>query len=326
MQFPNEVQSALLFDRPIKCLETVARTFMTIEEANTGARYNVSESNPGLFYRLYGGDDLMVTLEYIDRPANVEVFRQTLESAFTKISFPEAPARLAKHRSHILIGVSHGVLGSSPELQRLMATLDMASPGATLPQFRRRLDVCGLLTQVAHEAAGATAVHWTQSNLLLSAKQIEVLATMPPPSPLHVHPYLFGGGKSPDGKALVGMRTFGARHFIGGEVLIEPSALPWAANFETILAFLRVCLIENGYVIPDGDSFGPEDRSLSYRVHHRAAAAGDVPIYELEPLMYREFGFQADAYVPPERVFDDRSAPSELMPENAAARDNLLAE
>ena len=92
--------------------------------------------------------------------------------------------------------------------------------------------------------------------------------------------------------------------------------IPWAANFETMLACLRVATAEKGYLIPDGDTFGPEDRSLSYRVLHREAEAGDVPVIELQPLMYREYDFVAADYVPPERVFDDRMPPADLMPED----------
>jgi hypothetical protein len=61
---------------------------------------------------------------------------------------------------------------------------------------------------------------------------------------------------------LAGLRTFGARHWLGREILIRPSVLPWAANLETIFAFLRLATMPGGYVIPDGDSFGPEDRSF----------------------------------------------------------------
>ena len=143
---------------------------------------------------------------------------------------------------------------------------------------------------------------------------------MPAPGPLHVHPYLFGGAKDGDGRTRLGIRTFGARHFIGRELLIEPSVLPWAANYETMLAFLRVATAEKGYLIPDGDSFGPEDRSLSYRVLHREAEAGDVPLIELQPLLHQEYGFVAEDYVPPERVFDDRMPPADLMPEDQEAK------
>ena len=76
-----------------------------------GASCNVPEKNPGKFYRLFGGDEMIITLEYLDKPANVEVFNQALTSPVTKIVTPDIGERLTRHRSHILIEVAHGVLG-----------------------------------------------------------------------------------------------------------------------------------------------------------------------------------------------------------------------
>jgi hypothetical protein len=254
----------------------------------------------------------------------VEVFQQALASPITGIVCADIRQRLLKNRSHILINVSHGVLGNAPEVMRLLQQIDYPQEGQSLPQFTRRLDVCALIARIVGDHAPAQAVHWTQSNQLVPGEAFDDFAKLPAPGPLHVHPRLFGDPTDGDGK--VGIRTFGVRHFIGREVLVEPSVLPWAANFEAILAFLRVATTENGYVIPDGDTFGPEDRSLSYRVIHRAAEANDVPLYELQPLMHREYGFVAEDYVPPERVFDDRMPPADLMPEDQEAKMSLANE
>jgi hypothetical protein len=326
MQFPNTIQSALLFDRPVTHLEAIAQTFMRVEAAKTGTHYNVAESNPGLFCRLYGGDQLMVTLEFVNRPADIGVFQLPLGSAVTKVLCPDISERLAKHRSHILVNVSHGALGDDPKIAELMAKMGMPMPGTSLPQFKRRLEACALLSRMAQENMSASAIHWTQSNQLLSAETFDVFSKPAPPGHLHIHPYLFGGGESADGKALAGILTFGARHFVGREIVIEPSPLPWMANFETILAFLRVAVTANGYVIPHGDTFGPEDNSLSYRVLHRPPVQGEVPIYELVPLLYREYDFQSESYVPRDRVFDDRSPPADLLPKSHPAREELMEE
>lgn len=326
MQFPNDVQAALLFDGPVGDLEEIVRTFMRVEEARTGARFNLPEAKPGIFYRLFGADELMITLEYVDNPADVDVFRQPLASTITGILCADVRQRLMKNRSHILVNVSHGLLGDSPQLAQLMREIGRPMEGQSLPQFMRRLDVCALIARIVCDHVPAQIVHWTQSNQLFPGEAFDALATMPPPGPLHVHPYLFGSAKPESGEPEVGIRTFGVRHFIGREVLIEPSILPWAANFETILAFLRVATMKNGYVIPDGDTFGPEDRSLSYRVVHRDAAEGDVPLYLLEPLMHREYGFEAEAYVPPERAIDERMPPAALMPEDDEAKMELVNE
>lgn len=326
MLFPNAIQAALLFDRRVDSLEEAVRTFMRVEQARTGAQFNVPEARPGVFYHLFGGDQLSITFEYLDQPADLAVFQQALASSVTGLVCPDIRQRLTTNKSHVLVNVSHGVLGDSPELLKMLQQIDYPREGHSLPQFLRRLDVCALIARIVGDTVPAQVVHWTQSNQLFPGEAFETLAAAPAPSPLHIHPYLFGQPPRGGEEARVGIRTFGMRHFIGREALIEPSALPWAANFETILAFLRVATMENGYVIPHGETFGPEDRSLSYRVLHRDAEDGDVPLYELEPLMYREYGFVAEDYVPEDRVIDDRSPPLSLMPEGDDAKMQLANE
>ncbi|NIJ21364.1 hypothetical protein FHS95_003067 [Sphingomonas naasensis] len=313
----------MLFDRPLSNLETIVRDFMRIEGARTGAQFNVPESRPGSFYRLYGGDSWMITFEYLDHPADIEVFQPALRSTITGIVCPDVRQRLMRNKSHILINVSHGVLGNSPELMALMASIGREMEGHSLPQFVDRLAMCAMIARIVCEHAPAQAVHWTQSDQIVPGDKFDVYAAVGTvPSPLHIHPYLFGDAQS--GK--VGIRTFGARHFIGREIIVEPSVLPWAVNYETILTFLRVATIKDGYVIPDGDTFGPEDRSLSYRVLHREAGADDVPLCELRPLLFREYGFVADDYVPLDRVINDRAPPPELMPEDDEDKMELVNE
>ncbi|MEP7007562.1 MAG: hypothetical protein ABI810_16385, partial [Sphingomonas bacterium] len=301
MQFPNELQSAIVFDQRIESLDQMVDAFTKVEETRSGARFNMIEAKPGIFYRLFGGgDELMITLEYMDKPANEAVFQQPLASIVTGTYCPDARARIQKSRSHILVNVSHGVLGNALQDSGIAAMLDeigMPREGASLPQFRIRLQALALITRIICDVAPAELIHWTQSNLLFLPEIFTTLAGAGPPGPLHIHPFLFGNPRGASRNPEVGIRTFGARHFIGREVLIEPSVIDWGANFETILAFLRVATADKGYIIPDGDTFGPEDGSLSYRVIHRAATEGDVPLYELVPLMHRAQGFQSPDYV-----------------------------
>ncbi len=323
MQFLNEVQSALLFDSRLSSLEHMVAIFLKTEAERTGATFNVPERKPGIFYRLYSGAQrLMITLEYLDQPANIAVFQQALGSAFTSMACPDIRQRLAGHRSHILINVSHGVFGSVAKDPKIAAMFDAIGlkEGQSLPQFKARLDVLTILTRIVHQVAPARIVHWTPCNNLLSGEAFATLAGAGLPGPLYIHPFLFGTQKGADGKPHLGIRTFGARHFIGRELLVEPNVLPWAANFETILTFLRVALVENGYIIPDGDVFGPEDGSQSYRVIHHAAQPNDVPLIELVPLIHQQYRFQAAGYIKPPRIIDDRNPPAEVMPADVAAR------
>ncbi len=141
------------------------------------------------------------------------------------------------------------------------------------------------------------------------------------PGPLHIHPVVYGANQQK-----VGMRTFGARHFIGRELQIGQCPIPWQATYLQMLAFIKVATAPNGYIVPYGDTFGPPDHSESYRVHHLPAEDGDVPIIELEPLLHRASGFQSPHYVPRDRTFDDRNIPPDVQPEDRAAQDAQRAE
>lgn len=340
MLYPNRLQACLLFDRPIAELEAIMRDFTRIEQMRSGTQFNVPEANPGRFYRLFGGaEELMVTLEYLSHPAAPELFRPALSSPFTGIVTPDIRERIARSGSHILLEVSHGVLGGveeNPEIAAMFASIGRAPSGATQAQFERRLQLLALLARIAVEHAMPLAVHWTQSDMLVAGELFDGLAASgEAPGPLHIHPFLFGPRPGPGEEARVGIQTFGARHWLGREVIVRPHVLPWAANYETIFAFLRVATMPGGYVIPDGDTFGPEDRSQSYRVLHHDAGAdmGDgetappeVPVYELVPLKHLDHGFVAPGHVPDANAFDDRAFPAAIMPQDEEAKMALANE
>ncbi|MBX7495034.1 hypothetical protein K3172_04080 [Qipengyuania sp. 6B39] len=329
MQFPNQVQSALLLDGPPDDLDSVVRNFITIMEAKEGFRFNVPESTPGVFYRLFGGDSMTVSFELVPNPGNSEVFSQPLGSAITGIMCPDVRERVMRHQAMVLVTVTHGVLGSvgeDPKIAAMLRDIGMPREGGNLPQFLKRLEVCQLASRVACEAREPLLVHWTQSNQIFPGELFDDLAALPAPSPLHVHPYLFGPRSAQGEKQTFGIRSFGAQHFIGGEIVVEPHELPFGANFEVMLSFIRIAIAQNGYIIPDGDTFGPEDRSLSYRCTHRQPDEGGVPLYELTPLFHREYGYQSTEFAPYENRIDDRMPPPGLMPESQEAKAALANE
>ncbi len=333
MQYPNRIQSCLVFDERIDVLEAAVRDFAKIEEMKSGATFNVPENNPGKFYRLFGDGELMLTFEYIEGSADPDAFRGPLSSTATGLLCPDIRERLSRSKSHILLEASHGALGGveeDPKIAAMFEQIGRRRSGASQGEFERRLEVLALMSRIVTDHAMPSAVHWTQSDQLVAGETFDDFAAADAPGPLHVHPYLFGPKpQALDEHQLVGIRTFGARHWLGREVLVEPSPLPWAANYETILAFLRIATMVNGYVIPDGDTFGPEDRSQSYRVTYHeagetvddlAAEEGGVPLYKLTPLKHTDHDFVSDAHVPDENVIDDRGFPPELMPDEQEAK------
>lgn len=307
MLYPNRLQVALLFDRPMRELDAIMRDFMRIEGMRTGTQFNLAGAIEGRSCRLFGSaEELRVTFEYLDVPAAVQLLKGALDSPYTGIATPDIRERLGRTHSHMLVEVSHGVMAGVDEDQKLAAMLEASGQliaGATQAQFERRLAILALIARIATDHVMPLAVHWTQSDQLLSGDLFDRLAAAEnTPGPLHIHPFLFGPRPDPGTAPLVGIRTFGARHWLGREIIVKPSLLPWAANFDAILAFLKVATMPDGYVIPDGDTFGPEDRSLSYRVlHHDAgtdSGAADIPLYELVPLERAAHGSVAPDHVP----------------------------
>jgi hypothetical protein len=317
-----------MFDRQLSSYEKIAGDCARLLAATYGQPFNRSEHNLGFFSRFFGGDELMVTIEYLDHPPVMAVFEQSLGSVYTGILCPEARERLARSRSVILINVFHGVLAGEIQdrFAGMFADIGFPRQGATLAHFRQRLKILANLSRVVLETEQPSVVHWTQSNQLVAGERWEVVAEGGAPGPVHVHPILFGHSETVDGKNLLGLRTFGARHFIGHEFIVEPHEIAWAANYQIALMILGMATMDNGYIIPDGDSIGPEDGSFSYRVKHRPASDGDVPLLELIPLMHREAGFVSPDYVPKERTIDDRSPPPALMPEDDEQKEQLTNE
>jgi hypothetical protein len=82
MLYPNRLHAALLFDRPLRDLDAIMRDFAPIEAMQTGTSFNLSEFNPGRFYRLFSGsEELMLAFEYRDMPKSAKVFRADPEPA-----------------------------------------------------------------------------------------------------------------------------------------------------------------------------------------------------------------------------------------------------
>jgi hypothetical protein len=263
----------------------------------------------------------------MDGKANVALFDLPLKSPITTMLCPDMAERVANHRSHVLIGVSHGVFGNSAEVARLLEEMSYPKTGASNGHFEQRLVVCELLTLIAQETLQASAIHWTQSDQLLDYKTFETYANGKAPSLLHVHPYLMDGGKSGEGEPLVSVLGLGSSQFVGRTVSVKANALPWHASLESIFVFLRVALASNGYIIPDTDTFGDESQSQSYRVRHMPAKDGLAAFYELEPLLHTEYGYQSPSYV--ERtgpVMDDRNMPTDLLPQDLVAREDMLTQ
>lgn len=295
-KFPELIQTCILYDGDAKNFDSIIGLFLTAAGARSW-KFNQIERKPNLFYRLYGGPKLMITVEKMPQPAAPEVFNETLNSPFTKLTAPTGRADISSHACHVIIEVRHGALATNGEMDKLLDSIGYDGRGQSLNAFKQRLQICAELTNFALVVGPAILVHWTQSNQLLESETFKEAMKEDSPALLHIHPRLLAGKKSSDGKEQVAIVTYGAAHFVGQEIMVTESPVPWQASLANILVFLKLATMPNGYVIPDGDIFRPENEDFAYRVKHRPRKGDVPPYYELQPCYHRQSGYKSADYI-----------------------------
>lgn len=326
---PNLLQIALLYDSANAIdLNSLQAGFLKSELNVPGYRYNVVEADGRTHFRCFGGQnsDVMVFVEWLDRPAVRANFNTALSSVFNQIGVPDAAALIDRHRGVLLINVHHGAMGQSPEIQKLLAQIGVGQAGQSLPQYQERLRVMGLLAAMATEFSKPTLSHWTHTDVLARPQAIKNFMCDTSPNPLHVHPLPFRGPGTTQDQGIAGLVTFGAAAFVGREIRVRPTEVPWGEAYQHALGFIALAIHKNGYVIPDGDTFSDDSNSFCYRVHHTAEplinAGKQIPCYELEPLLNKQHGFQSPEYVAPDRIVNlDKPQPEYVQLKGRAGRD-----
>ncbi len=279
-KYTNNLQAAILFDGAANICPGMHLNNFRMEMLQLEIPLNIVQESE-TFALMIGPNDLQITVTYNDHPANHAVFANTLKSGLTNLMMKDASDRVQRHSSHVLIEIQHGVLGGmtdNPEISSFFKEVGLPQPGHTLPAFNLRIDVLAAAIRHIIKAHPASAVHWTQSNMLVAGEKIEKLLADDRPGLLTVHPIIFGTKAMPGFKELpVGIATLGAADYIGREIQVLPAPIPWIDLYQTIMAFIRLALMPNGYIIPDNDTFAPEDADFSYRVNHLSEKDSPLP-------------------------------------------------
>ena len=329
VKFPHLVQAALLFDdeNPLD-MAALAQSFMS-SEASNGIDYTTAiDTNPGIYYRLYGTNQVMVTLEHVPGKAQAPLFEAALSSYFTAMTTPDARERIARHRSHVLVSVHHGVIPPIPEFTKVMQELELPQAGNSLPEYKQRLAVCSQIAQQANRMGEPSLIHWHVTNHLLPGNAFAWLVDQPAPSLLHFHPLVYDGGRRADGEQLGGLMTGGAANFIGHEIHLLPSLVQLPDVLNVVTTFLTLAAMDKGYVSPELGEFGPDDNAYKYRVRHvpEGGKSGefDGPLYELKLLHWGGVANAPPDDIAPQRNFDDRAVPPRIQ-KPLAARQPCIA-
>ncbi len=288
---PNTVQTALLFDDAMVIdLHAFARRFQNEQQAQ-GVSFNLVEATSDhTFIRLYGTNDLMITVEQILEPLKPEPFQGVLDSAYIDIISPKASQAVEEHRSGALISVSHGVIPNDEKIDNLMKEVGLGKAGQTQEEFLLRLETLRGLTQAYGDIREPVLLHWTQSNQLLTYQTFVTLSADRQPSLLNIHPQLYSDRTDAQGQ-WIGFRTFGAAHFLGREITFRSAPVAWSNLCEYALVFLKFCSSPEGYVVPHGDTFG-DGEGLSIAVRHIPQSEASQAVYELTLLQSAKLGYE----------------------------------
>jgi hypothetical protein len=331
--FPSAMQVALLYDSADAIdVDALLAAFLKSELNTSGYRYNVVEADGRTYFRCFGGRDsrVIILVEWVNRPTARANFDGALSSGFNQISVPDAAALIDRHRGLLLINVDRGDMPPAGEAQSLMAQMGMSQAAPSLPRYQERLRVMGLLAAMATDISKPTLSHWTHTDVLARPQQIRDLMCDASPHPLHVHPLPFRGPGTTQDQGIAGVVTFGAAAFIGREVRVRPTQVPWTEAYQHALVFIGLAMRENGYLIPDGDTFCDDSHSYSYRVHHAAEplcnADAQIPCYELEPLLHKPLGFQSPDYVTRDRIVNIDAPQPEYVQLKGRALGEAVAE
>ena len=299
-KYTNNLQAAMLFEDGGVICPSVHLNPFRMAMLEQGLPLTVAQENES-FALFLGPDELHISVTFHANPADHSVFANTLRSGLTNMLVDDAPGRVQRHRSHVLIEIWHGVLGvatDNAEIAGLFDKIGMARPGHSLDQFNRGCEVLIEVCRHLMAVQPASVIHWTQSNMLIGGEKAEALFAQERPGMLTVHPIMFGAEAVRGHDEIpVGMMSLGAADYIGREIYITPAPVPWVDLYESVLAFIRLAVMPNGYIIPDGETFGIETGEFSYRVSHLEGAdtvsPDDAPCYQLSLLFHKQHGYTA---------------------------------
>ncbi|MDH4985749.1 hypothetical protein QEZ47_09385 [Aminobacter anthyllidis] len=282
-RYTNNIQAAILYEGGDEIHPSMHLNAFRMAMLNNQLPLNVVQEDRN-FVLMAGPGEFRILVTYFARPADVAVFAPTLGSAVTTLLMPDARERVRRHTAHVLVEVHHGVMGGvtdKPEIAGFFNQIGMQRPGATLREFNMRVEILGEVCRHLLKVQPASVIHWTQSNMLIAGEQFTAFLNQPQPSMLTVHPKLFAGEPVPGfSETPAGVLTLGGADYIGREIYVDPAPIPWVDLYEAALAFMRVALVPNGYIVPDDETFGPENGDYSYRVRHLAAEQHPIGMRE----------------------------------------------
>jgi len=248
----TSVKAALLFvGNPTLALEHFIQTLGTRLARIDIEVEEISPQKKALISFRAGG--VTVCVNATSTPLAADGFEGSLESPLSKPVIGMLAEIIARHTRQITVTVSEPP-AETPDAVNLLTRLNILHA------------TCCLLAE-RHMPA---AVHWQQSNQLLSGAQYLQLSAEPSPWALFAKVRVVAGGEIDQMPRHHALQMDDALQFIGRPVRFTQTQLPVDQLHAAALAFLRHT-VRTGAPIPDGHSFGPQDGPV-FRVTHLDAS------------------------------------------------------
>jgi len=290
---PSRVEAVLLYDG-----------YAGYEPRELLSLINEAGSQFDQVFKWVPGEDTKSVLQFTAEELGIEVvhgttalssdgFSDVLASGFTQMTFPRAAEVVENHQQHVFITV--GKLSESGEID--------FEEG----EFNFAVNLLKSLIMIYISRTRPLAIHWIQSNKLLTAKQFAQVALEERDISLLIHPSIYAADQdAEDGAEKMGFRTFGANTLIGREILFEETIVDVDRLFERALQLIYK-MRETGLMIPDGDTFGVDENEM-IRVRHIEDEHSDAGLIQLTYERCLDFGIGAEV-LGEEAVEDEKPDP-----------------
>ena len=256
------IETVLLFvGNPTLALEHFAETLnKRLAPLNIQLKKTTSESGIQATFTARG---MQVSLAAVSSPLPADAFLGALDSPLSRPMRGILADTLFRHNRHMIVTVSPDHAQNAGMAVDKLALLRVVHAAATqLAQW--------------HQPA---AVHWRQSNQLLTGRQYLCLADEVTPWALFAHAKIKFAGRPDQSARSHGLRLDEAEDFIGRPIIFHATDRPLEEIHAAALSFLRHGF-ETGSPIPDGHTFGPEGGNM-VRVWHRPPSQ-DLPVGRFE--------------------------------------------
>ncbi|WP_284163158.1 hypothetical protein [Frigidibacter sp. SD6-1] len=263
------VEAAILYDQPYAApFYANLLEALNAKAAAFGASL-VQTNASGEGYVTFRTDRMYVLISFNRTPLAPDGFKSVLEASFTHNTLPDAALRVAKHTCNIFITVGDGKTHLTPELREMTERYGVPT-GAGPVDVRDKIYMLHATVQtiLSEVRAAPTAIHWCQSDILVTPNKIpDLTKAVPFPVTLVTRPEFYDAGEDVTGRQrtatiMVGADIFCGKAFVCDATTLDPNSV---ITMMTVLLLGHIIEVQ---MLEDGKS-GSCNEQYAFTVRHK---------------------------------------------------------